>query len=55
MSAHLLRKNFSMDFSSIRSGSLISHMANEFGVRNVLHGQVSLTTVNHSCVIFMRL
>ena len=28
-----------------------SLLANEFGVRSVLHGQVSLTAINHICVI----
>ena len=28
-----------------------SLLANEFGVQSVLHGQVSLTAVNHICVI----
>ena len=40
----------------LRCGSLsittpVSLLANEFDVRSVLHGQVSLATVNQICVI----
>ena len=40
----------------LRCGSLsfttsVSLLANEFDVRSVLHGQVSLASVNHICVI----
>ena len=31
--------------------TLVSLLANEFDVRNVLHGQVSLAAVNQICVI----
>ena len=29
----------------------VSHLANEFDVRSVMHGQLSLATVNQTCVI----
>ena len=48
--AHLLRKNCSRNFSSIRSGP-VSLLANEFDVRSVFQGQVSLAAVNQICVI----
>ena len=40
----------------LRCGSLsittpVSLLANEFAVRSVLHGQVSLATVNQICVV----
>ena len=40
----------------LRCGSLsittpVSHLANEFDVRSVLYGQVSLTAVNQFCVV----
>ena len=40
----------------LRYGSLsfttpVSLLANEFGVRSILHGQVSLAAVNQICVI----
>ena len=44
--AHLLRKNYSRNFSSIRSAP-VSLLSNEFDVRSVLHGHV----VNQICVI----
>ena len=43
--AHLLRNNYSRNFSSIRSEP-VSHLANEFDVRSELHGQVRLAAVN---------
>ena len=50
MRAHILRNNFSRNFSSIRSGP-VSLLPNELDVRSVLHGQVSLAVVNQICVI----
>ena len=46
MRTHLLSQNFSRNCYSIRSGP-VSLLANEFDVRSVLHGQVSLAAVNH--------
>ena len=47
---HLLRENYSRNFSSIRNAP-VSLLANEFDVRSVLHGQASLAAVNQICVI----
>ena len=41
---------YSRNYSSIRSAS-VSLQANEFEVRSILHGQVSLVAVNQICVI----
>ena len=50
MRAHLLHKNFSRNFNSIRSGQVL-HLANELDVRSVLHGKMSSADVNKICVI----
>ena len=36
---------------SLSITTLVTLLANEFGVRSVLHGQVSLAAVNQICVI----
>ena len=41
---------YSKNYSSIRSAP-VSLQANEFDVRSILHGQVSLVAVNQFCVI----
>ena len=50
MRAHLLRKNLSRNFNSIRSGQALL-LANELYVRSVLHGKMNSAAVNKICVI----
>ena len=36
---------------SLSITTVVSLLANEFDVRSILHGQVSLASVNHICII----
>ena len=47
----MLVLNVRLGTGSLSITTPVSHLANEFDVRSVLHGHVSLAAVNQICVI----